>query len=175
MLKKLAKCARAQDEANVCRNLHRLLTHKEFTLQVQISFTKIDIKHATKRQALDKVAWPVIRLSNWVRFILETQRGQLLLAGHSTSQCDLWEPVLEQFWNNYEQVDPGHIVFQLGINRRRALPFLLHGDEGRGRMKQPLLILAFQGIFSHLGVGRLNQSGWLCQNYIIIHIWLIRT
>ncbi|CAE7211932.1 GIP, partial [Symbiodinium necroappetens] len=54
MLQKLAKCARAKDEANVCRNLHRLLTHKEFTLQVQISFTNIDIKHATKRRDLNK-------------------------------------------------------------------------------------------------------------------------
>ena len=167
MLQKLAKCARAKDEANVCRNLHRLLTHKEFTLQVQISFTNIDIKHATKRRDLDKVPWPVIRLSNWIRFILQEQGGQLLLAGHSTAQCDLWEPILEGFWNNYLHVDPGHVVFKLGMNRRRTLPFMLHGDEGRGRLKHSLLILAFQGVLSHLGVERLNQSGWLCQNYVI--------
>ena len=39
---------------------------------------------------------------------------------------------------------------------------MVHGDEGRGRMKQPLLVVAFQGALSHLGMDRLNQSGWLC-------------
>ena len=162
MLKKLAKCARAKDEANVCRNLHRPLTHKEFTLRVHISWCNIDIRHATKRRDLNNVPWPVIRLSSWVQYILEIQGGQLLLAGHSTTQPDLWEPVLEQFWNLYQGVDPGHIVYQLGLNRRRTLPFMVHGDEGRGRMKQPLLVVAFQGALSHLGMDRLNQSGWLC-------------
>ncbi|CAE6938969.1 unnamed protein product, partial [Symbiodinium sp. CCMP2456] len=162
MLRRLAKCARAKDEANVCRNLHRLLKHKDFTLQVRISYANIDIKHATKRRHLDKVPWPVIRLSEWVRFVMETQGGQLLLAGHTLTQSHLGEPILEDFWNKYERVDAGHIVFSLGLNRRRTLPFMLHGDEGRGRMKQPLLIVAYQGILSHLGVGRLNQSGRLC-------------
>ena len=160
MLARLAKCARAKDEANVCRNLHRLLQHRDFTLQVRISYANIDIKHATKRQHVNKVPWPVIRLSDWVRFVMESQ-PQLLLAGNMLSQSHLWEPILEDFWNKYQPIDPGHIVYQLGLNRKRTLPFMLHGDEGRGRLKQPLLIVAFQGVLSHLGVDRLNQSGWL--------------
>ena len=165
MLERLAKCARAEDEANVCRNLHRLLQHKDFTLQLQISYASIAIKHATKRRNLDQVPWPVIRLSDWVRYVMEQQGGQLLLAGNSLTQSHLWEPILEDFWNKYQDVDPGHIVYKLRMNRRRTLPYMLHGDEGRGRMKQPLLILAFQGVISHLGVDRLNQSGRLCPNY----------
>ena len=63
-----------------------------------------------------------------------------------------------------EAADPDHPVFQDESLRKDlscTIPYLLHGDEGRGRMKQPILVIAFQGVLSHLGINRLNESGYL--------------
>ena len=93
---------------------------------------------------------------------MEEQGGQLLLGGHSVHQRDLWEPLLEEFWNLYRGVDPTHDIFQYSNNiLRRTLPYLVHGDEGRGRQKSPLMVISFQGLLSHMGKERLNHSGCL--------------
>ena len=140
-----------------------MLSSPEFTLQVDIGYTKLDIKHPRKRNHLT-VTWPAISLTSWARYILEVQGGQLLLAGHHISQPKLWKEALQSFWAKYEAADPDHPVFQDESLRKDlscTIPYLLHGDEGRGRMKQPILVIAFQGVLSHLGINRLNESGYL--------------
>ena len=157
ILRKLANCANAGDK-NICRNLHRLLSSSHYTLQVEIQNAEVSIRH-TRTRKLRQVPWPVMKLSSWVRHVMEDQGGQLLLAGNHISQDHLWKPVLTQFWNFYEGVDPMHPTFQHSLPRACTLPVFVHGDEGRGRSKQPVLIISFQGLLSHLGVHRLNESG----------------
>ena len=161
LLEKLAKCARSS-ESNICRNLHRLLAKPGYTLQVDISHAIINIRHARSRK-LKEIAWPTLKLSSWLKYIME-QGGQLLLAGHHISQSRKWKSDLKEFWDLYEQVDGNHPVFLQNLDRAATLPFFLHGDEGRGRGKQPVMVMSFQGLFSHFGKERLNESGLLVIN-----------
>ncbi|CAE7906160.1 unnamed protein product, partial [Symbiodinium necroappetens] len=158
MLERLAKCSRASDEANVCRNLHRLLKHPDFTLQVQIDNATVDITHPRSRKHT-VVPWPVIKLSSWLRYIVEEQGGQLLLGGHHVSQTGLWKQMLREFWARYRGIDPNHPIYHSNIDPATAIPFMVHGDDGRGRNHQPVLVISFQALLSHMGPGRLNQSG----------------
>ena len=159
LLRKLAKCARA-GEQNVCRNLHRLLAHADYTLQVEISPALLNIRHARSRKCKEAL-WPVMKLSAWVTYIMQEQGGRMLLNGHHISQAELWQRDLKSFWDLYEQVDENHPVFSENLDRSTTLPYFLHGDEGRGRGKLPVLVLSFQGLFSHFGSNHLNESGLL--------------
>ena len=156
MLQRLAKCANSSD-SNICRNLHRLLAHSDFSLQVEIQHAIISFRHARTRRVRE-LPWPIMKLSSWVRYIMEAG-GQLLLQGHHISQVHSWQQDLKEFWDLYERVDSTHPVFRDGLNRATTLPYFLHGDEGRGRYRQPIMVLSFQGLFSHLGKHRLNESG----------------
>ena len=162
ILQKLAKCANGANDAHICRNLHKLLANPEFTIQVQINWVKAQIKHPRKLTIL-QTSWPIIKLGSWVRYILEEQGGQLLLGGHHISQTSLWQKELKEFWDLYEGVDGSHPLFQGAFNRACTIPYFVHGDEGRGRGKQPVLIISFQGILSHFGKHCLNESGFLAQ------------
>ena len=105
------------------------------------------------------VPWPVLKLSAWVRYVMEVQGGRMLLNGHHISQTELWRRDLKEFWDLYEQVDSSHPVFTECMDRTATLPYFLHGDEGRGRSKMPMMVLSFQGLFSHFGRQFLNESG----------------
>ena len=164
VLRLLAKCAREDNDKNTCQKLHTLLAKPGFSLQVNIDHTNVNIKHPRKRKLLE-VAWPVLNLSSWVRHIMEVQGGQLLLAGSHISQSHLWKRDLQEFWDLYRAIDPTHPVYSSGMEADHCItiPFLLHGDEGRGRTKQPVLVISFQGLFSHHGKCRTNMSGFLGQ------------
>ena len=167
VLEQLAKCANSSD-ANICRNLHRLLSHSRFTLQVEIKYSHISIRHARFRK-IKTIPWPIIPLSSWLRYIMEKQGGSLLLQGHHISQRQRWQMDLQEFWDLYEKVDPSHPIFTENLNRACTLPYFLHGDEGRGRQKQPVMVLSFQGLFSHFGKERLNESGCQVRNIFSFH------
>ena len=165
ILAKLAKCANSS-EGNICRNVHRLLKSPRFTLQVDIKHTIISIRHARTRKLLN-IPWPVIPMSSWVHYIMQEQGGSLLLQGNHISQIGKWKHDLKEFWDFYEKVDPSHPTFEQNLDRECTLPFFVHGDEGRGRGKQPVMILSFQGLFSHFGRQRLNESGCLARSSTI--------
>ena len=84
----------------------------------------------------------------------------MLLNGHHIAQSNLWKRDLTEFWDLYERVDADHPVFTEHADRSCTIPYFLHGDEGRGGSKSPILVLSFQGLFSHFGKSRLNESGF---------------
>ena len=167
ILQKLAKCAKDDDDKNICQKLHTLLAKPGFSLQVAISHATINIKHARRRKVME-AAWPVLKLSSWLEYIMQEQGGQLLLAGHHISQSHLWKQDLQEFWARYRAIDPTHPVYcsdTLERDHCYTIPFLLHGDEGRGRTKQPVLVISFQGVMSHHGKEKSNISGCLGLTY----------
>ena len=158
ILAKLARCANSTD---ACRDLRRLLSHPRYSLQIEIKPTVIDVRHARTRQ-VQQIPWPTLPLTSWVRYIMEVQGGQLLLGGHHISQTNLWANDLKEFWDLYEHVDPTHLTFTLPEGERvHTIPYFVHGDEGRGRTKQAVMVFSFQCILSHYGRTRLNESGLL--------------
>ena len=72
----------------------------------------------------------------------------------------LGEWSLRRFGIAISLIDGEHPLFSSGIDTAATIPFMIHGDEGRGRNKLPLLTISFQGILSHYGSHRLNMSGF---------------
>ena len=96
-----------------------------------------------------------------MKFILEEAGGQFLLAGHHIWETDGFAAVFERFWLNYESADPSHDIFtrKSANDRRLTIPLCLHGDEGRGLAKVPLLITNFQCVVPWMGEDHLSTHG----------------
>ena len=156
-MERLGKCARG-GSGNACRNLHRMLTDEKLSLPVSISIIDVPIKEP-HRKCSRIVGWPVLRLSDWARCALG-RAGHMLLAGHCLEDEPAWRMELKMFWDRYSLIDGEHPLFSSGIDTAATIPFMIHGDEGRGRNKLPLLTISFQGILSHYGSHRLNMSGF---------------
>jgi hypothetical protein len=60
------------------------------------------------------------------------------------------ETVLPVFWERFEALEPGNSVFDAfrsGVLRRdRSIPMLLHGDEGRTRKRQAMMVFNCHGL-----------------------------
>ena len=157
-MERLGRCARG-GSGNACRNLHRMLQDEKLSLPVSISIIDVPIRDLKRKRRRRIVGWPVLRLSDWAQCALG-RGGPLLLAGHCLEDEPAWRGELKRFWDQYSLIDGHHPLFSSGIDTSCTIPFLIHGDEGRGRNKQPLLTISFQGILSHYGSHRLNMSGF---------------
>ena len=66
--------------------------------------------------------------------------------------------MLSDFWCKYQEIKPD---FQLaaGLDRKFCVPIAIHGDEGRGKVKCPIMILAWQPLISWRGPEFVNIAG----------------
>ena len=55
--------------------------------------------------------------------------------------------MLKEFWSRYGKIDPTMVP----TNPSQTIPVYLHGDEGRGLGKRPLLVISFQPVMSWVG------------------------
>lgn len=97
-------------------------------------------------------------MSSWAKCLLETE-PRVLLAGHSLEE-DYGE-ALRSFWRNYQATDPGLPLFQEQQDCSNAIPYMVHGDEGRGKSRRPCMVLAVQPYISWRGVDFVNTCGQL--------------
>ena len=112
-----------------------------------------------RRRVEQEVPWPVLNLSSWAEYEL-TQGGEFLLAGRNVRDVTSWKATFRTFWDRYRAIDPHHPVFcTTGLDAGCVIPYMIHGDEGRGRNKLPLLTVSFQCLISQYGPHRLNMSG----------------
>eukprot|EP00439_Symbiodinium_sp_Y106_P015859 s291_g2.t1 len=149
LLERLGRCARG-GSGNACRNLHRMLVDDKLSLPVHVSVIDVPIK-ALKNGRKRTVGWPILRLSDWARYALG-RGGQMLLAGHCLEDEMAWRAEFRGFWSRYSLIDPAHPLFSSGIDTSCTIPFMVHGDEGRGRCKHPLLTISFQGVERNLAI-----------------------
>ena len=71
-----------------------------------------------------------------------------------------WQAVLSDFWKQYVLYDKCHIMNMAGSPpRTRTVPLYLHGDEGRGKYKLPVMVQAVQPCLSWKGSKYKNSSG----------------
>ena len=61
------------------------------------------------------------------------------------------------------QVNPNHVIFQeLGdFPIACAIPYFIHGDEGRGYCRRPFMVESWQPVISYKGLDKINESGYL--------------
>lgn len=74
-------------------------------------------------------------------------RGMQVLGGHRLEDLPAIESMLSQFWSRYQYQDPAVAPIVL----TRTIPLFVHGDEGRGQVKRPLMVVSIQPI---LGLGK---------------------
>ena len=138
-------------QSNLSRNLHAYIHKKDKTLPVPITSVMTPVKtRVSRRFATARRPWPVLHLSSWIKTGMEADQfaGFFLLNGFKLDNLAQAEDNLELFWDRYKSVDPN-----TPPNPRRTLPFYVHGDEGRGQVKRPVLVISFQGLMSWDGNG----------------------
>ena len=109
--------------------------------------------------------FPVLLPSSWLQYALDNG-GQLALGGHKLHST-AWQHMFKEFWSKFEPSMPG---VDLGLRDRSFLiPLAVHGDEGRGKAKRPIMVLAVQPIISWQGPEIVNTSGTMRnnQNFLI--------
>ena len=156
--------------SNAARDFHRYVHRSGKAFPVEISTRKIIIRKKVtvsggKKRKREKVAdYPIIRMSSWMKAILE-RHPDFMLGGHSpfVNGGENYKKMFEEFWDNYEYLGGDHPVFHLKSReeRTRCIPLMLHGDEGRGLAKVPLLVISFQLMIPFSGPNDLNCSKYL--------------
>ena len=149
--------------SNAHRALSALIHKKGRTLAVALSAVDALVKIPRKRKQVVQ-SWPVIFFSSWIRACFENDRygGYFLLGGQ---KLDCWEHaqrMLGDFWSRYRKMEPD--LFP--SHPQQTLPIFLHGDEGRGLGKRPLLVISFQPVIGITGGENTNSSGHLSQTFV---------
>ena len=134
----ISKCGMNNPE----RDCQRLLL-KKFNLALPLKKTRLGSDNNI----------PMIRIADWLDFFAKNSCLHIL-HGLKKPHPMRERAILTAFWKNYFQLHPEHGVFkqaeQGSICLDRAIPLLLHGDEGRGRKHGAHFVLSFHGI---LGLG----------------------
>ena len=99
---------------------------------------------------------PILRMRDWFSFFI-TNSCMHILHGLLKPHAAREESILTSFWNNFQQLHPTHGVFGRAASGalllKRAVPLLLHGDEGRGRKHSPHFVASFHSILGR-GFGK---------------------
>ena len=156
------KLARAGlSKSNATRNLTILMQGSGVMLPVKSDCIQITIKRKRRQNRLEKIWFPILRMSAWIECLLR-ECPPLLLAGHNLEDRTGWENTFYSFWENYQLIDPSHPIYSSTIPWGRAIPWLLHGDEGRGLRRVPYMVEAWLLLVSHRGITETNESSKLC-------------
>ena len=81
-----------------------------------------------------------MHLSSWAKIVLEQYGGFFFFGGMTLNNLPDVEAMLSGFWDKYQKAEG-----ESTEHPTRTIPYMLHGDEGRGRCKRPVLIVSFQG------------------------------
>lgn len=67
--------------------------------------------------------------------------------------------MLKEFWDHFSTLQPDHPVYQRNPDQRmRTIPVALHGDEGKGLGKTPVLVMSYQLVIPYTGGNCLNST-----------------
>ena len=146
---------RDHKKRNLSRGLFNLIHRKNKTLPIPVTNVTIPVKtKVSRRISVAPKPWPVFHLSDWITtcFNVPEFSGFFVLGGKKVDQLQDVEAMLSRFWDRYVHVDRD----SLPQVPARTVPFFLHGDEGRGLVKRPIMILAFQPVVGWGGESHSN-------------------
>ena len=155
---RLARCGRNDRfKRNIARNLHKEMQNNGQMLDAKLKYVPIPIRSDRRTAKIQHVSYPTLPLSSWVECLF-MEEPRLLLGG-----CDLgdegFREVLGVFWQRYRGTDPGLPLFAEDVDTSFCIPYMLHGDEGRGKVRRQVMVLSFQPMISFKGLSHLNTSG----------------
>ena len=148
-LVQVARCS----EKNPERDCQRLLINR-FGLALKVRKTHLG--------SLEHI--PVLKIQDWFQFFL--MHGCIhVLHGLQKPHPAREESILAAFWDRFRSVHPQHAVFREAaegrVVLRRALPLVLHGDEGRGRKHAAHFVLSFHSLLGR-GFGKADgKRHWI--------------
>ncbi|CAE7220137.1 unnamed protein product [Symbiodinium sp. CCMP2592] len=146
-LSELAKCG--QGGRNHSRNLHRLIHRTGRTLPVTVTTVPTPIRILKGKPKVHTCNYPTMMLSSWAKQLFSTG-GQFLLSGYTIDDVK-YRGLFKDFWTQYQQVEPELDFYSRDFEWETAIPFSFHGDEGRGKLKRPIMIEAYQPLITHRG------------------------
>ena len=90
---------------------------------------------------------PWLKLSAWVKFLLETGRFSRQLCG--TKDFASRRLVLGEFWRRFQCICPQHEIFEWAndglLRLDSTVPYYSHSDEGRTNKKEAIWIFSCHG------------------------------
>ncbi|CAJ1355888.1 unnamed protein product [Effrenium voratum] len=101
------------------------------------------------------INWPVLHLSSWLKTCCNTSAysGFFFLSGRTIDQPEEIRGMLGRFWERHLKALEFAPPFP-----QQTLPVYLHGDEGRGQGKRPILVISFQPVMPWFGENEVNSS-----------------
>ena len=150
-----ARCGSGgRSQANCSRNLHNLMHRENRLLRIQTSLLPTRVRLLKGKPRVETMEYPVLRPSSWVEYMIN-HCSELLLGGFNIHSVPDWQMMLEDFWSKFQESQPRVEV----PNPRTSIPVAIHGDEGRGKGKRPIMRIAFQTLINLLGPAVTNTSG----------------
>lgn len=113
---------------------------------------------------------PVIHLSSWCQQMLEKYPRYIL--GEYCPEKDGHQSYMDMFasfWINYCILDRDHPVREKSLEElQHTIPIAIHGDEGRGLSKVPVMCISYQLLIPSSGPDKLNCSQSLSAELILL-------
>ena len=103
---------------------------------------------------VETMQYPTLQASSWAKYMLE-HCSEVLLGGINIRLVADWQRMFEDFWRKFQLSQPG---FEVPFPKT-SIPIAIHGDEGRGKAKRPIMCMALQTLISYLGPAVTNTSG----------------
>ena len=157
----MAKCGKKRNES---RNLHNLIHRQGRTYPVNVTVAPTRVRILRGKPRTCSVNCPVLLPSSWLHQLL-LDGGQFVLGGHSLLQEDSFRPMFKEFWRRFKDCRPDLDLYKRvdedGWDESLCIPISLHGDEGRGKARRPIMVISIQPVISHRGPEYTNSSGWL--------------
>ena len=123
-------------------------------LRVQVSQIPTRVRLLKGKPKIETMDYPTLQPSSWVKYMLE-HCSEILLGGINIGLVADWQNMLEDFWCKFRGSQPEiEVPFP-----RTSVPVAIHGDEGRGKAKRPIMCIGFQTLISYLGAAVTNTSG----------------
>lgn len=126
-------------------------------LHIPIDVVQIHVRMRKPLRVL-KVWWPMIKMGEWANYLI-SQKPQLLLGGHGLDGD--WRTTLKKFWSSYRQINSSHPVFSQEYDLGLCVPYFVHGDEGRGQLRRPYMVISWQCVIGHHGLDVVNDTSYL--------------
>ena len=166
-LNRLARCGSGgRSQANCSRNLHKLMYREKRILPIKTSLVPTRVRLLKGKPKVETMEFPVLRPSSWVDYMM-TNCSEILLGGFNIHSVPGWQRMLEDFWSKFQQSQP-----QVEVpHPRTSIPVAVHGDEGRGKAKRPIMCIGFQPLISYLGPAVTNTSGPTAEFSVSVVVW----
>ena len=124
-------------------------------MKVKVIAVNTPIQGTSRYKKPGMCMWPVLHLSEWLKTSFQDPyQGFFFLGGYKLEEnLPSIKNMFKQFWEQYSFVN--EVLPQVP---ERTIPMMLHGDEGRGQVKRPIMILSFQPVIPWAGPSKLNTG-----------------